>query len=77
MHPRVASRRFRFALTDIIVFLAIIAFLAAIVIPGTMRSRSHHRAQRLGSEASTVMAEQWAMQGEGEDGVVLLVAPPR
>ena len=77
MLRRAAFQSFGFALAEIVVFLAIIAFLAAIIIPGAIRSRNHHRTQRLGSEASTVMAEQWAMQDSGEDGVVLLVAPAR
>ena len=77
MLRRIPSQSFGFALAEIIVFLAIIAFLAAIVIPGAIRTRNHHRSQRLGSEAPTVMAEQWAMQDSGEDGVVLLVAPAR
>ena len=67
-----------FALNEVIVFLAIIAFLAAIIAPGALHRRSHRLTEKLQSEETTTSSEQWAMRdGTGDNGVVFLKAAPR
>jgi type II secretory pathway pseudopilin PulG len=67
-----------FALSEVIVFLAIVAFLAAIIVPGALHRRSHRAVEKLGAEASETTNDQWAMRdGTGDDGVVFLKAAPR
>ena len=71
-------RFFGFAISEVIVFLAIIAFLGAIIIPGTVHKRGHHSTQTTGAEVSTTNGDQWAMRDENaDDGVVFIKASPR